>query len=193
MAADGGDTAARGLSFWLGEADPDLAADGTPRKEWFVADPAFDTAIRDAFAGDVGRAARGELDGLAESARGALALVVLLDQFPRNLNRGSPEAVATDATALEVAETAIGRGFDAELGLHRRMFLYLPLEHAEDIDAQIRSVELFRAMGDEGYYRYALEHHYVISRFGRFPTRNKALGRADTAEEAAFLAGFDAF
>lgn len=185
--------ASRVLSFWFDEAAPDLAADGGNLMQWFVADDAFDATIRDGFESDVAAAARGDLDGLTDTAAGCLALMILLDQFPRNLFRGTPQAFATDGQAKEIAEAAIERGFDMALGRYRRMFLYLPFEHSEDIADQVRSVELFRALGDDNTYRYALEHHYVISRFGRFPTRNVALGRQSSAEEQEFLEGFEAF
>ncbi|MBT3658908.1 MAG: DUF924 domain-containing protein [Rhodospirillaceae bacterium] len=185
--------ASRVLSFWFDEAAPDLAADGGYLMQWFVADDAFDAAIRDGFEGDVAAAARGELNELASTAEGCLALIILLDQFPRNLFRGTSQAFATDGHAKKITETAIENGFDRALGRFRRMFLYLPFEHSEDINDQVRSVELFRALGNDNTYRYALEHHYVISRFGRFPTRNAALGRQSSEEEQDFLDGFEAF
>jgi len=187
------DIVSRVLAFWFDEPEPDLSADGDYRMVWFNSDPAFDRAIADEFAADVARAAAGELDGLQNSAAGCLALCILLDQFPRNLHRGSPQAFATDAVALEIARHAIAQGFDKSMGKYRQMFLYMPFEHSEDLADQVTSVELFRAMDDDNTYRYVLEHYYVISRFGRFPTRNAALGRETTPEEAAFLESFDAF
>jgi len=187
------DVVSRVLSFWYDEADPDLSVGGEPRGAWFVKDPAFDQAIRDQFAADVAAAAVGRLDRLRDSAAGCLALCILLDQFPRNMHRGRAEAFAHDALALEIAQGAVAKGFDKELGTHRRMFIYLPFEHSEDMEMQVRSVELIGSMEDDHYYRYALEHYYVASRFGRFPGRNEALGRESTAEERAFLKGFSAF
>ena len=122
-----------------------------------------------------------------------MALCILLDQFPRNLHRGSPQAFATDPIALETAKDAIDRGLDNELGKTRRMFLYLPFEHSENLDDQNTSVELFKASNDEQTYRYALEHYYVISRFGRFPGRNAALGRESSEEEIRFLKKFGTY
>jgi len=187
------DVVSRVLSFWFGEPSPDLAAEGEARMEWFVKDDAFDQAIRDGFAADVRAAAAGELDELRASMAGCLALCILLDQFPRNLCRGSADAFVHDHVALDIAKRAVEMGFDKGLGTHRRMFIYLPFEHSEDMDMQVRSVELIGSMEDDHYYRYALEHYYVASRFGRFPGRNEALGRESTPKELAFLEGFSAF
>lgn len=187
------DTTARVLRFWYDEENSDLAADGESRMAWFKKDAAFDRAIRDRFEADVQAAARGDLDELRETAAGVLTLCILLDQFPRNLYRGSPRAFATDPLALGVAKDAVARGFDRRLGVTRRMFVYLPFEHSEDMDDQNASVELFKALQDQAAYSYALEHYYVISRFGRFPGRNAALGRESTPEELAFLEKFGAY
>ena len=187
------DVVSRVLKFWYDQDAPDLAADGDYRMAWFKKDDAFDEAIRNQFVTDVTAAANGKLDGIRETAAGVLALCILLDQFPRNLYRGSPQAFATDPIALETAKDAIDRGLDNELGKMRRMFLYLPFEHSENLDDQNTSVELFKASNDEQAYRYALEHYYVISRFGRFPGRNAALGRESSEEETRFLKKFGAY
>ena len=187
------DVVSRVLKFWYDQDAPDLAADGDYRMAWFKKDDAFDEAIRNQFVTDVTAAANGKLDGIRETAAGVLALCILLDQFPRNLYRGSSQAFATDPIALETAKDAIARGLDYELGKTRRMFLYLPFEHSENLDDQNTSVELFKASNDEQTYRYALEHYYVISRFGRFPGRNAALGRESSEEETGFLKKFGAF
>jgi uncharacterized protein (DUF924 family) len=117
----------------------------------------------------------------------ALATVIVLDQFPRNIFRGNARAFATDALALAVAKAAIVRGLDGKLPREQRVFLYLPFEHSENAADQLRCVELMAALGDEEYARFALLHKAVIDRFGRFPHRNAVLGRASTPEEEAFL------
>jgi uncharacterized protein (DUF924 family) len=130
----------------------------------------------------------GELDAWAAGARGALALVILLDQVPRNLSRGDPRAFAGDAKALAVTKDALGRGLDRELSQAERMFLHLPLEHCEDLRDQELCVELMGRLDENPKWRdYALRHRDIIKRFGRFPHRNAALGRESTAEEEAFL------
>ena len=162
-------------------------------KDWFRGDPAFDAAMRGRFEVTHLAASRGELEDWGRSGDGALALVLLLDQAPRNIYRGSAHAFATDALALAIAARAIDAGFDQAAPADLRVFFYLPFEHAEDGAAQRRSVALFEAhaarTGDSGYLRYAQVHADVIARFGRFPHRNIVLGRATTSEEAAFLAG----
>lgn len=167
------------LAFWC-EAGP---------KAWFAKDEAFDDAIRVRFEGAHLAASRGEYADWTETAEGALALILLLDQFPRNLYRGSGHAFATDGLARAVAEKALKAGHDQATPMPLRIFLYLPFEHAEDISMQNRSVALMTAAGDADYTRYAQLHRDVIARFARFPHRNAVLGRESTAEEAAFLAG----
>jgi uncharacterized protein (DUF924 family) len=120
-------------------------------------------------------------------ADGALALVLLLDQIPRNVFRGSAHSYATDALARHHAAAAIDAGFDRAVDPVLRIFLYMPFEHSEDIADQQRAVALTTALGDAGYSRYAILHHDVIARFGRFPHRNAALGRSNTPEEQAWL------
>jgi uncharacterized protein (DUF924 family) len=166
-------------------------------KRWFKKDPAFDAEIRARFEARRLAASRGELDGWADSAEGALALLLLLDQFPRNIYRGSPHAFATDRLALAVAERAVARGFDLQVPVELQVFFYLPFEHAEDAEAQRRGVELCQAHaargGHESYPRYALIHQDLIARFGRFPHRNAMLGRISTPAELAFLAAQGGF
>jgi uncharacterized protein (DUF924 family) len=182
------------LAFWFGAPGaPPLA--NAPH--WFSADPAFDEAVRTRFEGLVARAGAGELEAWRESPPGALALVVTLDQFPRNLYRGSARAFACDPAALDVSLDAQARGFDRALSPVERWFLYLPLMHAESLARQQRSVALFEALAAEAPASlagaladaadFARRHRDVIARFGRFPHRNRALGRASTAEELAFL------
>ena len=133
----------------------------------------------------------GAFDHWAETPRGTLALIILLDQFSRNLHRNSPEAFAADGKAREIARTAIERGIDRMLGEVERMFVYLPFEHSEDLADQDQSVRLFTSLGED-MTRYAEDHRDVIRRFGRFPHRNAALGRTSTPDELAYLAQPDA-
>lgn len=175
------------LAFWFG-ADP-FTVDPESRDVWFKSDPAFDAVIAERFAGHAARAAAGEYDALMDSARGCLALALLLDQFPRNLHRGTPRAFASDAKARAVARHALARGFDRALPPVARIFLYLPFEHSEDIADQNLSVELFEPLDDgtTNWLEYAHRHRDIVARFGRFPHRNAALGRDSTPEEEAFL------
>ena len=171
-------------------------ADGTGpagfRPVWFQAVPDFDRAIAARFAGAVEEAAAGELDGLAATPRGSLALVILLDQFPRNLFRGQARAFVGDAKARAVAGQALERSFEAALVPLERHFLYLPFQHSEALDDQRRSLDLYTALAEAGGSVEALDHarrhHEAIARFGRFPHRNADLGRATTAAEQAYLA-----
>jgi uncharacterized protein (DUF924 family) len=181
----------RVLDFWFGP--PGSAGYGEAQAIWFETDSAFDAEVRRRFEAEVENAARGGHDGMAADPEGALALVILLDQFPRNLYRGAARAFATDAKARRVAEQAIAAGHDRALAPFMRPFLYLPFEHSEAMADQERSVALFRALGDERSLAFAIGHRDVIARFGRFPHRNAALGRASTPEERAFLKqpGFD--
>ena len=161
-----------------------------PRR-WFGKHDAFDAAIRLKYEPTHRAAARGQYDRWIDSADGALALLLLLDQFPRNLYRGSAHSWATDPLARHFASEAIARGQDERFDPALRNFFYLPFEHAENLADQDRAVALFEAMkaqtGDEGNLKWALIHRDVIARFGRFPHRNRALGRETTAEEQAFL------
>ena len=158
-------------------------------KAWFAKDEDFDGEIAARFEAVHMAAARGDYADWLETAEGALALVLLLDQFPRNLFRGSPHAFSTDGLALAAARVAIGRGFDQATDMPLRAFFYLPFEHSEAAADQARSVELMSAAGDEDYTRSARMHADLIARFGRFPHRNAVLGRESTAEEIAYLAG----
>ena len=170
------------IAFWR-EAGP---------KRWFAADPAFDQALRDQFEEAHLAAARGTLSSWEDSAKGALALLLLTDQFPRNLYRASAHAFATDAMAREVAERALARGFDEETEAGLRAFFYLPFEHHEDAQSQARAVALFEKLsaetGDQLGLDYARLHADLIARFGRFPHRNTVLGRISTPDEIAYLA-----
>jgi uncharacterized protein (DUF924 family) len=167
------------VTFWLGQNE----------KVWFSADPAFDAEVLSRFAELVERAKSGALDHWADTAEGALALVILLDQMTRNIYRDSPEMFAADGKALAVAELAIERGFDQDLPKSKRRWLYMPFMHSEDLADQERSVELFTRSEIAESVPFAVDHADIIRRFGRFPHRNAILGRRTTPEEAAFLAG----
>ncbi len=175
---DSGDKA-EVLGFWFG---PGMA------ERWFKKDPAFDAEVLARLGALHDRAAAGELDDWRDSAQGCLALVVLLDQVPRNLFRGQARAFATDAAARALASHAIERGFDQESPQGRRMFLYLPLEHSESLDDQETCVRLIATLDENpDWHDWAVSHRDIIARFGRFPHRNAALGRESTPEERAFL------
>ncbi len=154
---------------------------------WFARDDAFDARFRERFLDAHHLAERHELEGWSQSAHGALALLILLDQFPRNCYRDSGHAFATDGLARRYATRAIDAGFDRQLDPLLRLFFYLPFEHSEDIDDQQRAVALCRELGDANYLKYAEMHRDIIARFGRFPHRNRALGRETTDAEQAFL------
>jgi uncharacterized protein (DUF924 family) len=156
-------------------------------KAWFTKDETFDGRCR-AFEAEHHAAARGELAHWEQDSEGALALLILLDQLPRNIFRGSPHAFATDGLAQAVAARAIEKQFDAATDTDMRFLFYMPFEHAEDLALQDRCVTLFTNLGDGNYLKYATLHRDVIARFGRFPHRNPILGRKSTPEELAFLA-----
>ncbi len=175
------------LEFWFGDG-----SDPARERRWFAQDAAFDQACRAGFMTDHERAAGGELDRWKEEPSSTLALVLLLDQFPRNIFRGAPRAFATDPKALATAKDAGARGFDLALPPVQRPFIYLPFQHSENLDDQKESVRLFHKLAAEhpamaGYVQYAEQHIGLIRRFGRFPHRNAVLGRASTAEETEFL------
>jgi uncharacterized protein (DUF924 family) len=177
------------LDFWFAD---------TSAAHWFAVDAVFDAQIRERFSGAADAAADGRLDGWVAHPTGWLALLILLDQFPRNLHRGDSRAWAQDASAQRVALSGIARGDDRRLPPLQRMFAYLPLEHAEDKALQQQSVALFEALCAETpppqrerfeeILDYARRHRDVIARFGRFPHRNAVLGRISTPEEKIYLA-----
>jgi uncharacterized protein (DUF924 family) len=156
-------------------------------KAWFTRDAAFDEQLRQRFADAHRQAASRELDAWQATPQGALALVLLLDQIPRNLFRGTGHAFATDGLARLFATNAITAGFDMAVDPRLRVFFYMPFEHSEILADQDRSLALVQAMGDENYLKYAIAHRDAIVRFDRFPHRNAALGRTSTAEEQAWL------
>jgi uncharacterized protein (DUF924 family) len=173
------------LRFWFGTGGRD--------KRWFEKQEAFDREIRTRFAMLHAQAAGGELAEWERKPSECLALILLLDQFPRNMFRGTARAFASDPLALRVAQKAIGNGFDQNMRPLERLFLYLPFEHAESLESQDKACELMRALVQfpetEDVYRYALLHRDIIARFGRFPHRNALLGRDSTPEEQDFLKG----
>lgn len=171
------------VAFWR-EAGPE---------RWFNKDEAFDEAVRDRFLSTYEAAARGDFVDWERSPEGALALVLLLDQFPRNMFRGTREAYATDPAALVTADRAIQRGHDRAVEPALRRFFYLPFMHSEGMAEQERSVALNEALGDAETARWARHHRGIIARFGRFPHRNAVLGRESTEAERAFLTEEGAF
>jgi uncharacterized protein (DUF924 family) len=177
------------LDFWFGT--PDDPGWDSGREVWFRPRLAFDTACRDAFLPTYEAARAGKLDAWMAAPHPCLALIVTLDQLPRNMFRGSPRMYESDARALEVARHAVARGFDRELRAVERTFVYLPFEHSEDLADQRRGVELmgglaFHPKGAE-WRGFAERHMHIVERFGRFPHRNDILGRPSTPEERAFL------
>jgi uncharacterized protein (DUF924 family) len=180
------------LRFWFGDPDNPDGEYGQQRKVWFKKDLGFDDRIRRCFLTDYEQAAAGELGTWRHEPRDCLALVILLDQFPRNLFRGEAQSFASDGAACATAYHALAQGYDQRVLPVERIFFYLPLEHSENLADQERSVELVRSLhaahpGFESSLDYALRHREVIQRFGRFPHRNKILGRETTPAEAAFL------
>lgn len=177
------------LEFWFGA--PDSPERGRPRTCWFGKSEAFDGAVRSRFLGVYERAAAGELSRWERTPLAALALAVVLDQFPRNMFRGLARAFAADALALSIARNIVDHGFDVPLRPVERWFAYLPFEHAEHLAAQRRSVALFGGLAGDadspGRIDSAHRHYGIISRFGRFPHRNAILGRESTSGELAFL------
>jgi len=169
-------TSADVLAFWR-EAGP---------SRWFRKDDAFDEQFRARFLVAHEAAARGDLDAWAGDAEGALALLILLDQFPRNAFRGTPRMFESDARARSIAQRAVEAGFDDGTDADLRNFFYLPFMHSEQLVDQDRGVELARKLGGESL-RYAILHRDIIEKFGRFPHRNAVLGRATTPEEQRFL------
>lgn len=182
------------LTTWF-PSDPAQA-----QKLWWGKDEATDADLRERFSSTLAAARRGELDAWATTARGRLALIIVLDQLSRNIHRGSPEAFAGDAKARALVHEGLERGHDRELAPIERVFMYLPLEHSESLAEQDQCVGLFRTLADEVaatdaelgkryafYLTFADRHREIIARFGRFPHRNAVLGRESTDEELAFL------
>ena len=186
------------LEFWFGEDTDDSVVAKNKSALWWSKNPDVDAEMRQRFESFVHRAAAGELSDWQSSPRGRLALILLTDQFPRSIYRDSPNAFAYDAKALGWCIDGIDQGMDLQLRPIERVFFYLPLEHAESLEHQDRSVKQFRRLLDEvgagqtkvfaEYLDFAVRHRDIIARFGRFPHRNKILGREPTSDELAFLA-----
>lgn len=178
------------LDFWFGsEDDPDY---GTFRSAWFTKNEDFDNEVRKRFADTYEMAATGELDGWREEAGSCLALIIVLDQFSRNMFRGDGRTHAADGKALETARYAVENALDRELPMFQRHFVYMPYMHSEDIEVQRRSEALFERLREDGgpnLIEYAVGHREIVERFGRFPHRNSILDRETTSEEVEFLKG----
>ncbi len=179
----------RVLEFWFGNHNQ---ADYGQRKQfWFIKNPEMDITIRQEFLTDYELACQGHLDHWQDSPRSCLALILLFDQIPRNIFRDQPQMYVTDEKALALAQFAVEQGFDETLLPVERWFIYLPFEHSENLDHQCQAVALFRKLNHDpesaSPIDYAIRHFEVIRQFGRFPHRNKILGRKTTPEEAAFL------
>ncbi|MBD2579505.1 DUF924 family protein [Oscillatoria sp. FACHB-1406] len=176
------------LDFWFGS--PEASDYGKMRQVWFSKNDEFDAAVQH-LSPAYQQAAAGELDDWQNQPLSCLALIILLDQFPRNLFRSQPQAFATDAKALSVAKSAVERGFDRDLIPAQRWFIYLPFEHSENLADQERCIQLFTQLEGDPESKipidFAHRHKAVIDRFGRFPHRNSILGRESTPEEIEFL------
>lgn len=187
------------LTFWFAGVGADVSAVKARNKVWYSVNPAFDDEIRTRFGALVEAAAQGELKLWKLSAAGTLALILVCDQFPRNIFRATPRAFALDQRAQALARDGVAQGIDRELGIVERSFFYLPFEHAEDRDAQaqsLRSFEQLHADAPQEFHAFtadalhwARDHHDIVTRFGRFPHRNLILDRASTPDEIAFLKG----
>lgn len=190
-------TAATVLDFWFGNAGGDTATAQKQQKLWWSKNETVDAGIRSRFGALVDAAASGRHDDWAQDPRGRLALILLFDQFPRNMYRDTPRAFAHDPLACKLALDGIAANSDRALRPIERVFFYLPLEHTESPELQERCIALFTALAAgvpeadrktfTGYVDYAVRHRDVIHRFGRFPHRNRILGRASTPEEIDFL------
>ncbi|MBO9538872.1 DUF924 family protein [Herbaspirillum sp.] len=188
------------LDFWFGKDFEQVPATEVATRQkalWWSKNPEIDADCRQRFEPLLQEAAANRLADWADTPRSMLALLVLLDQFPRNIYRDTAQAFAFDELARRHSHLALAMGIDQQLPAIARVFVYLPLEHSEDIDDQLYALDLFRALAKQagaadketfdGFADYAKRHHQVIERFGRFPHRNKLLGRASSAEESAFL------
>lgn len=172
---------------WVGEVWR-FWFESLPPGAWFKRDDAADAEIRQRFAGLHAQLAAADHAAIPLSSRTALATVIVLDQFPRNMFRDTQQAFASDVNARQVTKAAVAAGLDRALDTNGRVFLYLPLEHSEDAEDQRLSVALISVLGDANYTKFAQAHRVIIDRFGRFPHRNAALGRTSTPDEIAFLA-----
>jgi uncharacterized protein (DUF924 family) len=189
----------RVLSFWFGELDAEGLAHPDTQRRWFTKDEEFDAALRDNFLADHRAIVGEEREHWLVDPRGRLAYVVVLDQFSRNMFRGTPEMFANDPQALRAAKGCIEKGADRALAVAERQFMYMPFMHSEDLADQDRCIELFTALRDEqtgrcrdnveNALRFAQMHRDIVAKYGRFPHRNAILGRPSTPEETKFLEG----
>jgi uncharacterized protein (DUF924 family) len=186
------------LQYWFGADQNDAVAFAQRKKTWFTGGPAVDKEITDAYSKLLEAAGGGALGDWEDSSRGRLALILLFDQFPRNIFRGSRTAFAYDAPAFALAESGIELKLDRDLTLLERLFFYMPYQHSESLQVQKRSVQLFESLARQeaakhiaetlrGFAQYARQHAEIVARFGRFPHRNRLLGRPSTPEEEHFL------
>jgi len=173
------------LTFWFGA--PDAPEFGEPKAFWFSSTPQDDHLIQTRFETLYHKAKQGDLDHWLEDPQATLALVLLMDQVPRNIFRGTPQAFGTDALALAFSKVGIEKHYDQQLPPIHRRFLYMPFMHSEDLETQRQSLNLFAQLTHESTLDYAKAHHDIIARFQRFPHRNAILGRLSTPEEVAFL------
>lgn len=185
------------LTFWLGELDSDGCADQAISRRWYTKDEAFDQQIRERFAGERAAILEGKREVWLRTARGRLATIIVLDQLSRNMYRDTPQMFTADERALETALEGIDQGLDRQLATDERVFFYMPLMHSESLEIQQRCVQLFTTFRDEldgpahdrlaQNVKYAIAHRDIVMKWGRFPHRNRILGRASTPEEEAFL------
>ncbi|GAB1622142.1 DUF924 family protein [Agarivorans albus] len=170
------------LDFWFEQLNP---------QQWFSVDAKLDEIISNQFSALLQQAASSELFTWREQAQASLAEIIILDQFSRNIHRGQASAFANDSLALCLAQQAVAKGFDQQLNLSQRSFLYMPYMHSESLVIHQQAEQLFKATGLENNYQFELKHKVIIERFGRYPHRNQILGRESSPEEIAFLAGPD--
>ncbi len=166
------------LDFWFKELTPDL---------WWKKDENFDLSIKERFGALHEKAIISELFSWRKTAEGSLAEVIVLDQFSRNIYRDKPESFSCDPLALALAQTAVEKGFDQALSSSERCFLYMPFMHSESLLVHEQAVKIFESLGNKNNLEFELKHKVIIERFGRYPHRNKILGRQSTQEELAFL------
>jgi uncharacterized protein (DUF924 family) len=173
------------LTFWFDSVD--MSTDFEKRAVWFRSTPDFDAALIDRYTDVHEQAAAGALDRLMGSAEECLALIISLDQFPRNMFRGTARSFATDSKARDIACHAIDQGYDKAFARWPKTFCYLPFEHSEELADQERALELYKSLDSEESLKSAIGHHDAIKRFGRFPHRNAVMGRQNTPEEEEYL------
>jgi len=173
------------LTFWFNTTD--MSTDFEKRAVWFRSTPEFDAQLIEEFRDNHEQAATGALDHLMDNAEECLALIISLDQFPRNIFRGSARAFATDAKAQELAKHAVTQGYDKNYSRWPKTFCYLPYEHSEELADQEQALILYKGLDSEESLKSAIGHHDAIKRFGRFPHRNSVMGRTNTPEEEVYL------